>query len=147
MKNSKKYVCRNKQQNGYFGGDICGNVLKEYMSHFLGIMLNISIGKIPLSGYTSYFQENISVVLASGYVVPFTGYEAWVQDTISLQCSKQVREELSPKFDKSTCGDTCHQIHYSIKTLNDTENYCSISGPNIGFNEGGVAMCSHLCPF
>ena len=75
--NLNKYAQRNKKWNGYFGDVLCKDAPTEYMFHLIRILIKNSVGNRSICGYTSYFQVNISVVIAQGYLVLLTGYKAW----------------------------------------------------------------------
>ena len=85
-------------------------------------MLNISIENRSIGGYTSYFQENISVELLRVYAVPFTGCKYWEKYIMSPQCFKQVQAEPPPGVYKSNFGDKSLHICHATNTLNSTEN-------------------------
>jgi len=57
-----------------------------------------------MGGYTSYFQDNPLVHLASGYSVQLRGFSPWAKDVMPLICIKQIRGAFHPEARSSQCG-------------------------------------------
>lgn len=134
------------QSSSMFLGHKWENISVGEMVRFFGIMLRISMEPRKMGGYTSYFQENPLVNLASGYSVQLRGFDPWAKEVMPLIRFKQIRGAFHPEAGLSMCGDKCHQLRYFIRRFNEKAKQIFHLGPNASFDEGGIAMRSRYCP-
>ena len=126
--------------------DIWRNITTAEMIRFFGIMLRISLEPRKMGGYVSYFTDNPTVVCGDGYSIQLRGYDPWARDVMTLVRFKQIRPAFHPEAKNSICNDKCHQLRYFIRLFNSKAKEVFDLGPNISFDEGGVAMRSRYCP-
>ena len=145
---SNKYArtIMNTQSSSMFLGHKWRNISTGEMIRFFGIMLRISLEPRRMGGYTSYFQDNPTITLSTGYSVQLRGFDAWAKDVMPLIRFKQIRGAFHPETGTSQCGDKCHQLRYFIRRFNECAKKTFNLGPNVSFDEGGVAMRSRYCP-
>ena len=136
-----KSRCSNK-----FIGHKWQNIGLGEMIRFFGIMLRISLEPRKMGGYASYFMDQSSLNIGTGYSVHLRGYEPWAKDVMTLVRFKQIRSALHPECGKSANNDKCHQLRYFIRLFNYMARDVFYLGPNAAFDEGGVAMRSRYCP-
>ena len=122
------------------------NITCAEMIRFLGIMLRISLEPRKMGGYASYFQDSPVVAMGGMYSVELRGYQPWARDVMPLIRFKQIRSAFHPESGTSYCGDKCHQLRFFIRMFNDKAKHVFNLGPNVSFDEGGVAMRSRYCP-
>ena len=143
-KHAKKIM---KQRNTtLFLGHKWRNISVEEMVHFFGILLRISLEPRKMGGYESYFSENITVSLASGYSSTLRGYNAWAKDIMSLVRFKQIRSAFRSEYHRYDVNDKCYQLRWFIRQFNYMAKKIFYLGPNASFDEGGIAMRSRFCP-
>ena len=145
---SNKYARSNmKVRNStLFIGHKWENIRAGEMIRFFGIMLRISLEPRKMGGYSTYFADNTTLHLDSNYSVKLRGYNAWAKEIMPLICFKQIRSAFHPEAGESECGDKCHQLRYFIRMFNYMAKEVFHLGPNVSFDEGGVAMRSRYCP-
>ena len=61
---------------------------------------------------------------------------------MSLVRFKQICSAFYPESDSSLCDDKCHQLRYFIRSFNEKVKEVFSLGPNVSFDEGGIAMRS-----
>ena len=145
---SNKYVRKQMMERNstLFLGHIWRNITTAEMIRFFGIMLRISLEPRKMGGYVSYFTDNPTVVCGDGYSIQLRGYDPWARDVMTLVRFKQIRSAFHPESENSRCNDKCHQLRYFIRLFNSKAKEVFDLGPNISFDEGGVAMRSRYCP-
>ena len=145
---SNKYARNNmKVRNStLFIGHKWENIRAGEMIRFFGIMLRISLEPRKMGGYCTYFADNTTLHLDSNYSVQLRGYNAWAKEIMPLIRFKQIRSAFHPETGESECGDKCHQLRYFIRMYNYMAKEVFHLGPNVSFDEGGVAMRSRYCP-
>ena len=99
-----------------------------------------------MGGYETYFSENITITLASGYSSTLRGYHAWAKDIMSLVRFKQIRSAFRPEYHRYDINDKCYQLRWFIQHFNYMAKKVFFLGPNASFDEGGIAMRSRFCP-
>ena len=145
---SNKYArtIMNTQSSSMFSGHKWRNISTGEMIRFFGIMLRISLDPRKMGGYTSYFQDNPIITLSNGYSVQLRGFDPWAKEVMPLIRFKQIRGAFHPEAGSTSCGDKCHQLRYFIRRFNECAQKVFHLGPNVSFDEGGVAMKSRYCP-
>ena len=116
------------------------------MIRFHGIVLKMSIDDRKLGGYEAYFTEGMSINLGRNCSVTLTDYPAWAIKIMSLSRFKQIRAAYHPEVGSSTIGDKCHQLRYAIDTCNATSKTTFVVGPDLTFDDAGVASQSRMNP-
>ena len=146
--NSNKYARNDMQSRNstLYLGHKWENISVSEMIRFFGIMLRISLEPRKMGGYSSYFTDNSNVQIGTGYSVELRGYSAWAKDIMTLVRFKQIRSALHPESGESQCHDKCHQLRYFIRMFNYMARDVFHLGPDVSFDEGGVAMRSRYCP-
>ena len=129
-----------------FLGHKWSNISVEEMVHFFGILLQISLEPCKMEGDGSYFVENQSLTLASGYTASLRGYNAWAKDIMSLVRFKQIRSAFRSECHQYDINDKCYQLRWFIGHFNYMAKKTFDLGPNASFDEGGIAMRSRFCP-
>ena len=99
-----------------------------------------------MGGYCTYFTDASTIHLDSDYFIQLRGYNAWAKEIMPLIRFKQIRSAFHPEAGQSQCGDKCHQLRYFIRMYNYMAKKVFHIGPNVSFDEGGVAMRSRYCP-
>lgn len=82
-------------------------------------MLRIIMEPRKMGGYTSYFQHNPVVPLATRYSVQLRGFEPWAKDIMYLIRFKQIRGAFHPEAGYSQCGNKYHQLRYFTRKFNE----------------------------
>ena len=147
--NSNEYAKKKKStMDGryFFAGSAWKNITVEEMLRFHGMVLKMSIDDRKLGGYEAYFTEGMSINLGRNYSVTLTDYPAWAAKVMTLSRFKQIRAAYHPEVGSSTIGDKCHQLRYAIDTCNATSKTTFVVGPDLTFDEGGVASRSRMNP-
>ena len=145
---SNKYAradMNSRNSNKYLGHE-WKNITTAEMIRFFGILLRISLEPRKMGGYITYFSEEPVIAMGSTYRCKLRGYEPWAKRIMSLVRFKQIRSAFHPETGTSLCGDKCHQLRYIIRMFNDVAKKTFIMGPDVAFDEGGVAMRSRYCP-
>ena len=122
------------------------NITVGEMIRFFGVLLRISLEPRKMAGYESYFVESKTVHLGQGYGLVLRGYNAWAKDIMTLVRFKQIRSAFRPEADVYDKFDKCNQLRYFIRRFNAKARGVFHLGPNVSFDEGGVAMRSRYCP-
>ena len=127
------------------------DITTEEMYHFLGIMLKISLSTVDGGGYAAYFAEEDKVIYADSGRRPITmsvaNSKGWAQNTMKLNRFKQVRGAFHPEDKTAGIGkDKCYQLRHVLNQLNAAALSSFHMGPNVAFDEGGVACRSRFCP-
>ena len=145
---SNKYARKimKERNTTLFLGHKWSNISVEEMVHFFGILLRISLEPRKMGGYESYFVENQSLTLASGYTASLRGYNAWAKDIMSLVRFKQIRSAFRSECHRYDINDKCYQLRWFIRHFNYMAKKTFDLGPNASFDEGGIAMRSRFCP-
>jgi len=143
--NSNQYG-RIHQVNGKFGGYQWANITVEEMIRFHGILLKMSIDNRSLGGYESYFTEIHQVNAGRDYFIPLEGFPAWANKVMTLSRFKQIRAAFHPEVGMSDIGDKCHQLRFAIDKMNLAARRTFLPGPDLSFDEGGVASRSRKNP-
>ena len=145
---SNKYARKimKERNTTLFLGHKWSNISVQEMVHFFGIILRISLEPRKMGGYESYFVENQSLTLASGYTASLRGYNAWAKDIMSLVRFKQIRSAFRSECHQYDINDKCYQLRWFIRHFNYMAKKTFNLGPNASFDEGGIAMRSRFCP-
>ena len=145
---SNKYVRAdmNSRNSNKFLGHEWKNISTAEMIRFFGILLRISLEPRKMGGYTTYFSDESVIAMGSTYRCKLRGYEPWAKRIMTLVRFKQIRSAFHPETGTSLCGDKCHQLRYIIRMFNDVAKKTFHLGPDVAFDEGGVAMRSRYCP-
>jgi len=121
------------------------------MHHFLGIVLKISLSSVDGGGCAACFAEEDKVVCADSgrrsIAVSISNSQGWAQKTMKLNRFKQVRGAFHPEDKTAGIGkDKCCQLRHVLNQLNALALSSFHMGPNMAFDEGGVACRSRFCP-
>ena len=145
---SNKFARKNMMERNstLYLGHKWKNITVAEMIRFFGIMLRISLEPRKMGGYLSYFTENPTVHIGDGYSIELRGFDPWAKEIMSLVRFKQIRSAFHPEAETSMCNDKCHQLRYFIRMFNSKAKNVFSLGPNVSFDEGGIAMRSRYCP-
>ena len=99
-----------------------------------------------MGGYVSFFVEDQSITLGNGYTTSLRGYNAWDKDIMTLVKFKQICSAFRSEFNQYDHHDKCYQLQWFIRKFNFMAKKIFYLGPNVSFDEGGVAMRSRFCP-
>ena len=97
-----------------------------------------------MGGYMSYFVENTVMVMVSGYVCQFIGYNAWFNYTIYRIIFKRVRSAFHQNSGESLCNENFHHSYFFIRIFNHMGKIFTLI-PSYAFEEGGLTMISRYC--
>ena len=139
--NSNQYARQEMTADNKFAGLIWK---VQEMVRFHGIMLKMSIDDRQLGGYRAYFEEDLNIMFALDYGV--VDFPVWAKKVIPLEHFKKIRAAYHPEVGTSEIREKCHQLHYGINLLNQALKATFVPGPNISFDEGGVASRSRMNP-
>ena len=83
---------------------------------FFGIMLQISIERWKMGGYTSYFDENTTFSAENLYNIAMRGYAPWGTSVMSFVRFRQIKSAYHPELgeNKLHSGHKYYLLRYSI---------------------------------
>jgi len=121
------------------------------MYRFLGIMLKISLSTVDGGGYAAYFSQEDKVIYADSGRKPITmtigNSKGWAHEVMKFNRFKQIRGAFHPEDKTAGIGkDKCYQLRHALNQLNAAALSTFHMGPNMAFDEGGVACRSRFCP-
>ena len=99
-----------------------------------------------LGGYSAYFTKDPQVNMGRDYNVTLADFPAWANNVMTLGRFKQIRAAYHPEVGASEIGDKCHQLRHAINSMNAASKSTFVPGPNLSFDEGGVASRSRMNP-
>ena len=146
--NSNEYVRnvllpKKADKNGRFLGMQWRNITTKEMYRFLGILLKISLSPIDGGGYEAYFKsENkficgVEIQNTCGFAIRY----------MSITRFKQIRAALHPENSVYAMGgDKCYQLRSTLRQINQCALQVFEVGPELTFDEGGIACRSRFCP-
>jgi hypothetical protein len=146
--NSNEYyrnvIMKNKaDRNNRFCGAKWHNIETSEMYHFLGIMLKISLLPVDGEGYNAYFRKRNKVVC--GKII--SGTKGFATEFMDITRFKQIRSAFHPENSEyAKGGDKCYQLRSTLRQLNTCAAKVFNVGPDLTFDEGGIACRSRFCP-
>jgi hypothetical protein len=145
---SNKFARKNMMERNstLYLGHKWKNITVPEMVRFFGIMLRISLEPRKMGGYSLYFTDSPTVHIGDGYSIELRGFDPWAKEIMSLVRFKQIRSAFHPEAENSICNDKCHQLRHFIRMFNSKAKNVFSLGPNVSFDEGGIAMRSRYCP-
>ena len=145
--NSNEYANNNLDPlKRTFAGYAWHDITVEEMYRFHGVVLKMSIDDRNLGGYEAYFDDVIQINLSQDYNVKVSDFPPWAKNVFSLHRFKQIRAAYHPEVGSSAIGDKCHQLRFAINQLNYASRATFVPGPNLSFDEGGIASRSRMNP-
>jgi len=127
------------------------DIATQEMYRFLGIMLKMSLSNVDGGGHGAYFAEDDKVTHADSGRKPITitiaHSKGWAHGVMKFNLFKQIRGAFHPEDKTAGIGkDKCYQLRHALNQLNASALTTFHMGPNMAFDEGGVACRSRFCP-